>query len=138
MRHPTLRIAALGLALCAAGAATAASDSPVYARSGSPLYDRAYPGRTSEMPTFESMAAGSPIHSGGTTAADTSLALDVAAALAADPRLEGATITVSAHHGNVSLSGSARSAEQGSHAENIARRIAGVGAVSGAFSAQGG
>ena len=139
MRSSIHRIAALGLALCAAGAASAASDSPLYAGSGSALYEKSvYPLRTTEMPSYESMAPGSPIHAGGATPVDTSLALDVAAALAADPRLEGTTITVSAANGNVSLSGSAPSSEQGPYAEAIAKGVAGVGAVSGTLSSQGG
>lgn len=125
----TTRAAMLGIALCAAGAAAAAQ------------YDPRWPLTTGPMSvtiTSETMASGSPIHSGGATAADTALALDVAAALAADSRLDGATITVSASNGNVSLSGSAESPEQGAYAENVAKRVAGPGAVSGTLSAQGG
>ena len=128
MRHAIHRVAALGAALCAAGAPFAADFGPL-----APATYAAAP-----APVYESMAAGSPIHSGGATAPDTSLALDVAAALAADPKLEGATITVSARDGNVSLSGSAQSPEQGAYAENAARRVPGVGAVSGTLSALGG
>ena len=126
MRQPIHRIVIASVALCAAGAAVAADN-----------FGPLAPAIAVET-SAESMAPGSPIHSGGATAADTSLALDVAAALAADPKLEGATITVSARDGNVSLSGSAQSPEQGTYAENTARRVAGVGAVSGVFSAQGG
>jgi hypothetical protein len=78
------------------------------------------------------------IHSGASNSADEALADSVAAALAADSRLHGATITVAANNGRVSLSGSARSPEQGSHAESIARSIAGVTAVSGTLDSQGG
>ena len=127
MRHAIHRIAALGVVLCGAGTAIAADFGPLAPAN-------AY----APAPVYESMAAGSPIHSGGATGADTALALDVAAALAADPRLEGATITVSARDGNVSLSGSAPSPEQGSYAENTARRVPGVGSVSGTLSAQAG
>jgi hypothetical protein len=125
MRHPIHRIAALGVALCAAGIAGAA-DSVVYVAPPAPVY------------VTESMPPGSPVHSGGASAADTALALDVAAALAADRKLDGSTITVSARDGDVSLSGSAQSPEQGSYAENTAKRVAGVGAVSGTLSSQGG
>ena len=125
MRHPIHRIAAFGLALCAAGVAGAA-ETVVLVAPPAPVY------------VSESMAPGSPIHSGGATASDTALALDVAAALAADRKLDGSTITVSALDGNVSLSGSAQSPEQGALAENTAKRVAGVGAVSGTLSAQGG
>ena len=125
MRHPIHRITAFALALCAAGVAGAA-ETVVLAAPPAPVY------------VSESMAPGSPIHSGGATAADTALALDVASALAADKKLDGSTITVSALNGNVSLSGSAQSPEQGALAENTAKSVAGVGAVSGTLSAQGG
>src|SRR5687768_11796932 len=128
MRH-SIRIATLGLSLAAAGIAFAADPAG---------YGPRWPLTSGTMPSYESVPAGSPIHSGGATAADTSLALDVASALAADPRLDGATITVSALNGNVSLSGSAESPEQGSFAENTARSVAGVGSVSGTLSSQGG
>ena len=78
------------------------------------------------------------IHSGANNPADTALADSVAAAVAADPRLQGATITVAANNGLVSLAGSARTPEQAGHAENIARGVAGVTAVSGTLSSQGG
>jgi hypothetical protein len=78
------------------------------------------------------------IHSGANNPSDEVLADTVAAALAADRRLDGATITVAANNGRVSLTGSARTPEQAGHAENIARGIAGVTAVSGTLSSQGG
>ena len=86
------------------------------------------------MPSYAVTAPGDPIHAGGATAADTALAMDVAAALSSDPRLEGATITVAASNGGVSLSGSAQSAEQAAYAEQRAREVAGVTAVSGTLS----
>lgn len=129
MRHLNHRSAVLALALCAAGVAGAQYPAG---------FDPRYPLTTAPAAVYESMPSGSPIHSGGTTAADTSLALDVASALAADSRLDGATITVSASNGNVSLSGSAESTEQGAYAETIARRVPGVSSVSGTLSNQGG
>ena len=130
MRNSSVRKAVLGLALCAAGIASAQYPAG---------YDPRWPLTSTGAPsTAESMPSGSPIHSGGATAADSALALDVAAALAADPRLDGATITVSASNGNVSLSGSAESTEQGAYAENIAKRVAGPRSVTGTLSAQGG
>jgi hypothetical protein len=131
MRTNIHRIAALGLALCASGLATAAEPAG---------YDPRWPLTTAPMPvmSYESLASGSPIHSGGATPADSALALDVAAALASNPELDGATITVSANNGNVTLSGSAPSTEQAAHAETTARGVAGVGSVSGTLSAQGG
>ena len=83
------------------------------------------------MPRYAVTASGDPIHSGGATESDTVLAMDVAAALAADPRLDGATITVAANNGGISLSGSAESSEQASYAEQRAREVAGVRNVSG-------
>lgn len=78
------------------------------------------------------------IHSGANNPADDALADAVAAALAADARIHGATITVAANNGRVSLTGSARSPEQAGHAENVARSVAGVTAVSGTLQSQGG
>ncbi|HYC36988.1 MAG TPA: BON domain-containing protein [Usitatibacter sp.] len=78
--------------------------------------------------------SGDPIHQGGATPGDTALAADVAAALESDPRLDGATITVAAVNGRVSISGSAQSAEQAAYAEQRAREVAGVLAVSGTLS----
>ena len=83
------------------------------------------------MPSYAPVGNGNPIHAGGATDADTALALDVAAALAADPRLDGATITVAASNGGISLSGSAESSEQAHYAEQRAREVAGVLNVSG-------
>ena len=87
-----------------------------------------------EMPSYAVTASGDPIHSGGLTAADTALAMDVANALASDSRLDGATITVSANNGGISLSGSAESSEQAHFAEQRAREVAGVRNVSGTLS----
>jgi osmotically-inducible protein OsmY len=78
------------------------------------------------------------IHSGGATLSDQELADQVAAAIAADPKLDGAIVTVTAAHGTVSLSGSAKDMAQAVRAEQIARAIAGPGAVSGALEPQGG
>jgi hyperosmotically inducible protein len=101
----------------------------------------AAPAGTVEAPPL--MAVTAPpapdaIHSGAANSADEALADSVAAALAADSRLHGATITVAANNGRVSLAGSARSPEQAGHAENVARSIAGVTAVSGTLDSQGG
>ena len=89
-------------------------------------------------PVVTASPAPDAIHSGANNPSDEALADSVAAALAADPRIHGATITVSANNGRVMLSGSARTPEQAGHAENIARGIAGAGAVSGTLSPQGG
>ena len=93
---------------------------------------------TAEMPSYAVTAPGDPIHSGGATTADTALAMDVAAALASDPRLDTSTITVSASNGGVSLSGSAETVDQAFVAEQRAREVAGVQSVSGTLSTTGG
>ena len=79
----------------------------------------------------------SAIQSGANNPADQALADRVAAAIADDPRLDGATVTVSANEGRVSISGSADSPEQGPIAEQVARDVAGRQAVSGTLSPQG-
>jgi osmotically-inducible protein OsmY len=78
------------------------------------------------------------IHAGGMAITDQDLADQVVAAIAADPKLYGATVTVVANNGRISLSGSAESFEQAARAEQIARSIAGAGAVSGTLDVQGG
>ena len=96
------------------------------------------PAVTAEMPSYAVIAPTDAIHAGGGTAQDTALALDVAAALAEDSRLDGSTITVAANRGQVMLSGSAESPEQSDIAQQTARKVAGVANVSGALSGQGG
>ena len=91
-----------------------------------------------EMPSYSVVATTEAIHSGGGSVSDSLLANDVAAALASDGRLDGTTITVSANNGEVMLSGSADSPEQGDIAQQTARRVAGVANVSGTLSSQGG
>ena len=88
-----------------------------------------------ESPRYDAFVAdtGSALHSGGNNLADTLLADDVAYALARDRRLKGATVTVSANNGRVSLSGSADQ-EQSERARQIAQRVAGAGNVSGELS----
>lgn len=78
------------------------------------------------------------IHSGGASALDRDLADSVASALAAEPRLRGAMVTVTAKEGHISLSGSASSYEQDSIAQRIAEGTAGVRAVSGHLDIQAG
>jgi hypothetical protein len=80
----------------------------------------------------------SAIQSGAGNPADAALADRVAAAIADEPRLDGATVTVSANQGRVSISGSADSPEQGAIAEQVAREVAGPAAVSGTLSPLGG
>ena len=78
------------------------------------------------------------IHSGALNASDQALADAVADAFRSDPALFGATATISAKDGRVSLSGSAKNLPQAARAEQDARRVAGVTAVSGTLDAQGG
>jgi osmotically-inducible protein OsmY len=73
------------------------------------------------------------IQSGGATPEDTELADRVAVALGNDPRLNGASATVSAVNGRVSISGLADHA-QNYHAQNVASRVAGRANVSGELS----
>ena len=100
-------------------------------------------GRIVEQRVIETGAVGfgpsdSAIHAGAASAGDDLLARDVASAIAAEPALEGATVTVSARNGRVSLSGSAKSLEQSHRVEQVARSVAGVLAVSGTLDPQGG
>ena len=94
--------------------------------------DRAYRERYSDT-----RASGAAIHTGANNVADQALADRVGQEFAADRRLDGITVTVAANDGRVMLSGSARSPEQASIAENDARRIAGVANVSGTLSSEG-
>lgn len=123
----TIRLAAAGL-VAAAFAAPAIANPPERAADFSPL-----PPVVANGP-----APGSPIHAGADNAADTALARQVASALAADPRLEGATITVSAKDGDVMISGSAEGADQGDLAQQVARSVTGAESVTGTLSPAGG
>ncbi len=129
------------LALAAAGLATPAALAVV--SPANPIYDRPAPAiRAADLPagttTATYVGTTDAIHSGGGTAEDTLLALNVATELANDPRLVGATVTIAANRGDVMLSGTAESPEQGAYAEQAARRVAGVTRVSGTLSPQGG
>lgn len=77
------------------------------------------------------------IHTGANNWDDQALADRVGQAFASDSRLDGITATVVANGGQVSISGSAKSPEQASIAENVARSIAGVANVSGTLSSEG-
>ena len=79
----------------------------------------------------------SAIHSGASNLADERLAHAVAEAIASERALDGATVTISARDGRVSLSGSARSLAQAHRVEEVARSVAGVTAVSGTLDPQG-
>jgi osmotically-inducible protein OsmY len=77
------------------------------------------------------------IQSGGNNIADTLLADDVAMAIANDRRVNGASLTVSANNGRVSLSGAANQ-YQSEIARQVAQRVAGRASVSGELSNTGG
>ena len=115
-------------------ASTASSQARAQPLAPSARYDRRMDYRHGERWAAPTDA----IHSGGGSASDRLLAERVASALEQDPRIDGATVTVVANNGAVSLAGSAKSPEQSFHAQQIAREIAGLGAVSGELSPQGG
>jgi hypothetical protein len=130
--HRTRLAGALAAALALAGLAAAPAVMATDELRSRPL-------ASAEIITHElSAAPGSPIHFGGGTAEDAALALDVADALAADPRLEGATITVAANNGEVMINGSAENPVQADIAEQTARRVAGVMHVAGTLSSTAG
>ena len=90
-----------------------------------------------EEPRMLDERVASGIHSGGDNPSDIALADEVAAAIALDPRLDGATVTVVAEDGNVNLTGTADDASQGEIAQQIARNVDGVGVVSGTLDPAG-
>jgi osmotically-inducible protein OsmY len=116
-------------------AAVALATAPAFADWMHPFHRDSYQG------TYRSdrlLAPTSAIHSGAANSSDQALADAVADALKADPGMYGATATVSAKDGRVALSGSAKNLQQAARAEQVARRVAGVGSVSGTLDAQGG
>ena len=144
MRHHDPRLRRLSLAL---GAAVTMVAIPAFAqtadfgpRAPAAVYVEPAPASTFVAPTVlpEPVDSSSAIQSGAGNAADAALADRVAAAIADDPRLDGATVTVAANNGRVSISGSAESPEQGPSAERVARDVAGPAAVSGTLSPLGG
>jgi osmotically-inducible protein OsmY len=78
------------------------------------------------------------IHSGAANPSDQALADAVADAFRNDPALFGATATIVANNGRVALNGSSNNLQQSSRAEQVARRVAGVAAVSGTLDPMGG
>ena len=101
--------------------------------------DRYYSERITvyEHPLYESFVIreGGALQSGGNNLDDTLLADNVAMALARDRKLDGATVTVVANGGRVSVVGTANH-EQSERARQIARRVAGN--ASGELSNSGG
>jgi hypothetical protein len=84
------------------------------------------------------MGDGSAIHTAANNPDDQALADKVADALRDDRGLNGATVTVAANDGRVSLSGSAANASDAYRIQNIAKAAAGPGrVVAGSIDAQG-
>ena len=88
-----------------------------------------------EHPRYQEFVAreSGALQSGGVSLDDILLADRVAMAIANDRQLEDITATVSSHNGRVSISGLANQ-HQSYRAQQIARRVSGVGSVSGELS----
>jgi hypothetical protein len=144
MRHHDPRLRRLSFTLATAVTAIAvpafAQVSDFGPRAPAAVYVEPAPSSTFIAPAVvpAPVDSSSAIQSGAGNAADAELADRVAAAIADDPRLDGATVTVAANNGRVSISGSAESPEQGPIAERVAREVAGPAAVSGTLSPLGG
>jgi hypothetical protein len=81
---------------------------------------------------------GSAIHTAANNPDDQMLAEKVADALRSDGGLNGATVTVIANDGRISLSGSAANVRDASRIQNIAKAAAGPGGVvAGSIDSQG-
>jgi len=83
---------------------------------------RALPSRP---PVVSGTTAHSPDVAASSEVGDNAIAERVMRALADDPSLEGAAITVLVDHGNVSLSGTAESDQQADYATKVAQDAAG-------------
>jgi osmotically-inducible protein OsmY len=79
-----------------------------------------------EYRSYNNNSSPNAIHTGGMTAEDQALADKVADALRADPRMNGATVTVSARNGLVTLSGLAPNPGQSDIAQRDAKDVAGA------------
>ena len=86
---------------------------------------------------YQGTSSDNAIHTAATNPDDQMLADKVADALRADRGLNGATVTVAANDGRISLSGSAANLSDAYRIENIARSVAGRGQVAGSIDAQG-
>ena len=88
-----------------------------------------------EHPRYQEFVAreSGALQSGGVSLDDILLADRVAMAIANDRQLEDVAATVSSHNGRVSISGLANQ-QQSYRAQQIARRVSGVGSVSGELS----
>jgi osmotically-inducible protein OsmY len=84
------------------------------------------------------MGDGSPIHTAANNPDDQMLADKVADALRSERGLNGATVTVAANDGRVTLAGSAANVSDAYRIQNIAKSAAGPGrVVAGSIDAQG-
>ena len=118
-----------------------------------PRYDRAYPNDRyyyrdrAYVPSYPDRSVyyysggardAASVHTGGDSPADQALAARIGDAMMGDRMLDGVTATVSSRGGEVSISGSADRAGQSDRAQEIARRYAGFGHVSGGLETRGG
>ena len=123
------------LSRAAAAAALALAMAPAFAAGGH--YESFHHWRQGQPATDRSMRDDGAIHWGAGNAADQALADAVADAFQNDPALFGATVTIVANHGRVSLAGSSKSLQQSARAETVARHVAGVMSVSGTLDPMG-
>ena len=127
------------LAVAAVLAAPASAMAQSYYVERTVAADPYYAGRITvyEPPHYDSfvLREGGALQSGGNSLDDTLLAGNVAMAIARDPALDGATVTVAANGGRVSSVGSANQ-EHSERARQVALRVAGN--ASGELSNTGG
>ena len=123
------------MARAAAIAAIALAAAPVFAAGGH--YEDFHHWRQGQPATARSMSDDGAIHWGAGNPADQALADAVADAFRHDPALSGATVTIVANNGRVSLAGSSKSLQQSARAETVARHVAGVMSVSGTLDPMG-
>ncbi len=124
------------MARAALVAALALAAAPAFAAGGH--YEAFHHWRQGQPMTDRSMRDDGAIHWGAGNPSDQALADAVADAFRNDPALFGATATIGANNGRVSLAGSSKSLQQSSRAETVARHVAGVMSVSGTLDPMGG
>lgn len=124
------------IARAAAAAAFALAVAPAFAAGGH--YGAFHHWRQGQPATDRAYEPSNAIHWGAGNPADQALADAVADAFQRDPALFGATATIVANNGRVSLSGSSKSLQQSARAETVARHVAGVMSVSGTLDPMGG
>src|SRR5258706_11640427 len=104
IRHELIAVASLALAVGAA---------------------QAHDASKREYRSYNDASSPNAIHTGAMNAEDLALAEQVAATLRADPRMNGATVTVTAKDGRVTLSGLAQNNTQSDIAQRDAKEVAG-------------